>query len=89
MRPSISKMTVSGGLLGNMLVAHELRSGHLFAKDEKRPVMSLEKRLIAGGFPASDAAGLCDFLRKALVIDPDERSSARQLLDHPWIQEVD
>lgn len=50
---------------------------------ERWPHFGIEKYFKAG----NDCSELCkDFMHKALMIDPDKRKSARQLLKHRWIK---
>ncbi|KAJ7159643.1 kinase-like domain-containing protein [Mycena filopes] len=44
--------------------------------------------LLRGGHAQQELAPFVNFLSGALVVDPAERRSAAQLLEHPWIQGV-
>ncbi|PPQ66988.1 hypothetical protein CVT26_009947 [Gymnopilus dilepis] len=49
----------------------------------------LDKLVACSGHPLREIPTLVDFLRKALSIEPEERWSSAQLLQHPWLMDVD
>jgi serine/threonine-protein kinase SRPK3 len=51
--------------------------------------MTLERAMMNYGLPEAEAASAADFIRACLHLDPEERSSASDLLDHPWLEMAD
>ena len=49
---------------------------------------TLRDLLARGKHSMQDISPAVDFLTQALILDPDQRWSARQLLQHPWLEDV-
>lgn len=69
---------------------HEVAHTSLFllgrlVQGASRYNISLDDLLRRSKQPPGEIPVLVDFLSKALVIDPEERWSAAQLLAHPWV----
>ncbi|KAJ7484747.1 kinase-like protein [Mycena latifolia] len=50
--------------------------------------ITLSDLLSRGGHPPDELPPAVDFLSRALTIDPEDRWSAAQLLEHPWMQNI-
>ncbi|KIY65401.1 kinase-like protein [Cylindrobasidium torrendii FP15055 ss-10] len=50
--------------------------------------ITLKDLLSQGGHPQDELAIATDFLEHALIIDPSQRWSASQLLEHPWMKSI-
>ncbi|KAJ7076498.1 kinase-like protein [Mycena belliarum] len=59
-------------------------SGHLLRPGAYG--ITLGDLLARGGHPADELPPAIDFLSRALAIDPEDRWSAAQLLNHPWME---
>jgi serine/threonine-protein kinase SRPK3 len=62
-----------------------LISGKLLHIDQLFPV-SLKSAMINYGLPEPEATSAAAFIGVCLHLDPEERSSASDLLDHPWLE---
>jgi serine/threonine-protein kinase SRPK3 len=49
---------------------------------------TLTDLLSQGGHPPDELPPAVDFLSRALTINPEDRWSAAQLLEHPWMQNI-
>ena len=63
----------------------KLCSGKLLRIDQMFP-MSLEQAMINYGLLETEVAPAATFIRACLRLNPEERSSARDLLAHPWLE---
>jgi len=61
------------------------KNGKLLRISELYP-MTLEQSMINYGLPKADAAPAAAFMRACLRLNPDERSTTKDLLDHPWLK---
>ncbi|KAF8808463.1 kinase-like protein [Phlegmacium glaucopus] len=61
--------------------------GHLL-KGAGRYTMTLEALLSRAGHSPQEIQEVANFLSQMLVIDPTKRLSAGQLLEHPWLENV-
>ena len=62
----------------------EFNIAHLLVQQSFIEIRTLEEGLVK--LDVSDDA--VQFIRHLLVIDPEKRPTAQQVLDHPWLQEV-
>ncbi|KNZ77031.1 Serine/threonine-protein kinase SRPK3 [Termitomyces sp. J132] len=79
------------GLCGNFpleLLKRGKKSGQYF-DDQDQYSISLEDLLSRARHSAQDVRETAHFLSRMLVIDPNERWSAAQMLNHPWLKHVD
>ncbi|OJA19610.1 hypothetical protein AZE42_13233 [Rhizopogon vesiculosus] len=61
------------------------KTGKLLRIDQLFP-MSLEQAMTNYGLQAVEAASAAAFIRACLHLDSEERSSASDLRDHPWLE---
>jgi serine/threonine protein kinase len=61
--------------------------GELVMHDDARP-MSVYQRLIETGRPADEAGELAEFLEPMLMIIPEQRPSAEEMLQAPWLHQI-
>ena len=47
--------------------------------------LSLEQAMINYGLPEAGVVPAAEFIRACLHLNPEERSSARDLMAHPWL----
>ncbi|KAF9077812.1 kinase-like domain-containing protein [Rhodocollybia butyracea] len=99
MNPPQTHLAQMTGLLGNFPVSLVKRgtkssryfdeSGHL-KKGTGLYDITLEDLLARAMHPepAEDITALANFLQCGLIIDPEERWSAKRLLGHPWLRSV-
>jgi len=62
-----------------------LFAGKLLRIDQLFP-MGLEQAMTNYGLQAVEAASAAAFIRACLHLDSEERSSASDLLNHPWLE---
>lgn len=62
--------------------------GNLLKGLGQHDMLGLHGLLSRADRPAEHVPLTVDFLCKALMIDPEERWSAGQLLEHPWLKDV-
>jgi serine/threonine protein kinase len=86
----MSTLTRAVGALFLMIYPIQLNfflfiSGKLPHIDQLFPV-SLKSAMINYGLPEPEATSAAAFISVCLHLDPEERSSASDLLDHPWLE---
>ena len=50
--------------------------------------LSLEQAMINYGLPEAEVVPAAEFIRACLHLNPEERSSARDLMAHPWLKKA-
>ncbi|KAJ7485345.1 kinase-like domain-containing protein [Mycena latifolia] len=83
------------GLLGDFPKSFLARGGKTKDYFDERHLLqagaygiTLNDLLSRGGHLPDELPAAVDFLSRALTIDPEDRWSAAQLLEHPWIQNI-
>ena len=64
---------------------HRALSGKLLRVGELFP-RSLEQVMVTYGLPEADATPAAAFIRSCLHLNPEERPTAEDLLDHSWLE---
>ncbi len=62
-----------------------LRAGKLLRIDQMFPT-SLERAMLNYGLPEAEVTSAARFIRACLHLNPQERSSAKDLVAHPWLE---
>ena len=82
---SILTRKVGTHLLVYFLIIYVSFSGKLLRIGELFP-RTLEQVMINYGLPEQDAASAAVFIRACLQLNAEERLTAVDLLDHPWLE---